>query len=508
MASSEDPDMNQIVKGSASHFRTMLKFFSGGMHLNQAMQLIVLRSRVAKAVISTDDVNVVLSSCVFTLEDAVIRKLVASWKLGGCLVGASSEWMCATATAALTAHDLGDVPRLGEQRLRRSKEMHDPAIRATLSFTSGDRQEKTALSGVKRARETGEPSVDDASGRQLPPTDASTASQITEGSCSSERVPSASEIGAAFKEATALLSREFASPPGRFAGARHRKTRELLARVQAEAPSLVPNARTYVLAMKAAIAASAPDDARALLDAAFHAGALSRAELYMHAQPNFIRDLIAAGVIEPGDDLLSAESGSAKDAFLLAANAAALGDQLGSKHGAAIVRNGVVISVGHNHRFGLPGDPHLRVMHAEVHALVQLMPALSPVDPALAAMSSIPDCVSADDQATAAGVVHGCDVYIVELDGHGVGYEEAVPCPMCQSVVCALGVGRTFYSSHSGIMSSPCAHKPSLQCVSFQMARRRVYPKGTSCPDLSSSKPLSKDGTIIVTEASQASSTG
>lgn len=351
--------------------------------------------------------------------------------------------------------------------------MHDPAARTALGVVA---VKERALAGAKRAR---------AAGTSEPPSSVGDEREVEgcvgESSAGSAAAPpSAAAIGAAFKGASALLTRELATPAGRFAIARHRKASALLAGLRSRVPALTPNARTYILAIKAAVGAGAAADARALLSEAMEAGALSRAGLYEHAQPSFIRELADSGVIEMGDDLLSADPGSPKDAFLLAASAATRGDQQGSKHGAAVVRDGRVLSVGHNHRFGLPGDPHLRVMHAEVHALVQMMPPLGPVATEL---GRIPETVSEDDLASAARLVHGCDVYIVELDGYGVGYEEAVPCPMCQSVVCALGVGRACYSSHSGVVVSPVAHKPCLQCVSFQMARRRVYPKGTVCPD-------------------------
>ena len=446
----------------------MLRYLSGGFHLNQALRLIELRSRVPHALLSTDDFNTVLTSCVFATEESVIQKMLAQWKVQGLLVGAAEDWMRSSVATALEAHDLGDVEHLWEQRLRRSKEMHDPAARAALSVSS------EGLSGAKRKRGAG-------SG----PGPAAEAKEITDGDGGGDAAPSAAAVGEAFKRSTALLMQEFATPAGRFASARHRKAGALIGGLRSGVPTLALNARSYVLALKAAVGAGAVADARSLFAEALSSGALARDTLYAHAQPAFIRELASLGVIEAGDDLLAAEPGSPKDAFLLAAAAAGRGDQHGSKHGAAVVRGGRVLSVGHNHRFGLPGDPHFRVMHAEVHALVQLMPPLASA--AAATMDSIkghiPECVSKEDHAAAADRVAGCDVYIVELDGHGVGYEEAVPCPMCQSVVCALGVGRALYSSHSGIVTAPCNHKPELQCVSFQMARRRVYPKGTSCPD-------------------------
>lgn len=110
--------MMTIAGANASHFRTMLRYLAGGLHLNQALQLIELRSRVPHAVLSADDFNAVLTSCAFATEQTLIQKLIAGWKLQGRLVGATDDWMLATASAALEAHDLGAVEDLGVQRLR------------------------------------------------------------------------------------------------------------------------------------------------------------------------------------------------------------------------------------------------------------------------------------------------------------------------------------------------------------------------------------------------------
>ena len=85
-----------------------------------------------------------------------------------------------------------------------------------------------------------------------------------------------------------------------------------------------------------------------------------------------------------------------------------------------------------------------RVMHAEIHCLAQIESLES---------------------------VRGADCFIVELDSYGLGYEEAVPCPMCNKALQKLGVARAFYSAHSGLVEEPINYHPELECESLDMAR-------------------------------------
>jgi hypothetical protein len=80
----------------------------------------------------------------------------------------------------------------------------------------------------------------------------------------------------------------------------------------------------------------------------------------------------------------------------------------------------------------------------------------------------------------------GCECWIVELDGHGVGYEEAHPCPMCNKGIHMLGLARVHYSSHTGVKSAPVAFRPQLRCESYEAALQRRYPEGTAEPRESS----------------------
>jgi hypothetical protein len=176
--------------------------------------------------------------------------------------------------------------------------------------------------------------------------------------------------------------------------------------------------------------------------------------LYTVLQPGMLRRLGAAGIV-PADvaaAALAAEPDTPKWFFLKAAFEAAKGDQFGSKHGVVLARGGRYLSHGHNHRFGVAGDKHLRVMHSEVHALVRLR------DPADAL---------------------GAEAWIVELDGQGIGYEEAVACSMCNKALCKFGLQRQHFSCGGGVRSQSSAHKPALVCESYDLAVRRIYPPGT-----------------------------
>jgi hypothetical protein len=184
------------------------------------------------------------------------------------------------------------------------------------------------------------------------------------------------------------------------------------------------------------------------------------ADLYAVLQPSMLQALAAAGIVPAAvaADALVAERDTPKWFFLKAAFEAAKGDQFGSKHGVVLTRGGKYVTHGHNHRFGVPGDKHLRVMHSEMHALVRLP------TPAAAL---------------------GAEIWIVELDGAGIGYEEAVACVMCNKGLFKLGLARQYFSSHSGVRSQAMVsgHKPAMVCESYDMALRRTYPPGTANPD-------------------------
>jgi hypothetical protein len=225
--------------------------------------------------------------------------------------------------------------------------------------------------------------------------------------------------------------------------------------------ALGPNARSLVLMLHAALSAGEVEECRRYLGLLVgEGGPCPRAELYTVLQPGMLHALAAARVLAPEEvaAALTAPEHTPKWFFLKAAYEASKGDQFGSKHGVVLTKGGRYVTHGHNHRFGVPGDKHLRVMHSEIHALVRL-PSLADAE--------------------------GADVWIVELDGAGIGYEEAVACVMCNKGLYKLGLARQYYSSHAGVRCQALAAAPKagMVCESLDMARRRTYPPGTADPD-------------------------
>jgi hypothetical protein len=54
---------------------------------------------------------------------------------------------------------------------------------------------------------------------------------------------------------------------------------------------------------------------------------------------------------------------------------------------------------------------------------------------------------------------------------------------MCQTGLCRLGIAQAHYSSHRGVVTVPVSHRPHLECATYDLALKRVYPKGTARPD-------------------------
>ncbi|RYG53846.1 hypothetical protein EON66_07960 [archaeon] len=260
---------------------------------------------------------------------------------------------------------------------------------------------------------------------------------------------------AAYRRVNELLLGTFTSTEPAFLAARLAKARTVFSNMSTLF-KLEPNARTYVLMLKTALNAGDVEYARSLVHSMFASGVASPATLYQFLQPAFLAQLRDAGVISAADASITHPPGSQASCYLAAAAEAAKGNQYGSKHGAVLVKDGRVLALGHNHRYATRGNPHVRVMHAEVHALIQL---------------------PTEQHA------RGTECYIVELDAEGIGYEEAIPCPMCQTALCQLGVAKAHYSSHSGIITVPVSYRPHLHCETYTMALAREYPKGTHKPD-------------------------
>jgi len=239
--------------------------------------------------------------------------------------------------------------------------------------------------------------------------------------------------------------------------------------------ALGPNARSLVLMLHAALSAGEVEECRRYLGLLVgEGGPCPRAELYTVLQPGMLHALAAARVLAPEEvaAALTAPEHTPKWFFLKAAYEASKGDQFGSKHGAVLTKHGRYLSHGHNHRYGVAGEEgHIRVMHSEVHALVKL------------------DSLAAAE---------GGEMWIVELDGVGVGYEEAVACIMCTKAATRVGIAAQHFSSHSGVRRLTTSHRPSVVCETLDLALRRVYPEGsnTENPDLTDEKGFSFFGSL------------
>ena len=444
-------------------------------------------------------------------EAHALPLIVANMKKGGRLIGCSEADILAECATMLEAHDTGDIPNLGQERLKRSPEMHDPDFRAKLkaagegagaattsSASEGDHSDSCApgcghsLAGHKRPRPA-EEEGDGADGSD------DVEALISGGGGGNKKgkkfVKSEAEkaeeaaAGKAFQQAIMVLRKSELAVPGKFAPNRYRKAASVFERCNSTDFGLIPNARSYVLMLYGAVTAGLIDEAKGMMARFLTSGVVGGyGDLYLHMQPSFMSRLVSLGVMEDRPETLDAPHGSDKWCFLKAAEEAALGDQQGSKHGSVIRKNGAVLSWGHNHRYGVPNDKHLRVMHAEVHALVKIaeqraakVKAAPDASTTTSSASSSSSSSAADDDSESSAF--GSEVFIVELDGQGVGYEEATPCSMCQTGLCQLGVAQSHFSSHSGLVTVPVSHRPHLHCETYAMGLQRIYPKGSKNPD-------------------------
>jgi hypothetical protein len=72
--SATEEAMMAIAGAPASHFKTMIRFLSGGFRLDQAARLFILRSKIPRAVLTTDDYNM----CVVPLGHSDSASLTGS----------------------------------------------------------------------------------------------------------------------------------------------------------------------------------------------------------------------------------------------------------------------------------------------------------------------------------------------------------------------------------------------------------------------------------------------
>jgi deoxycytidylate deaminase len=94
------------------------------------------------------------------------------------------------------------------------------------------------------------------------------------------------------------------------------------------------------------------------------------------------------------------------------------------------------------------------VMHSEIHAAVRAL-----MSKRLRSSSIVRDLPLQDSHC-----------WIVELDGIGVGYEEAIPCAMCNMGLIRLGISDIYYSCHEGVRMTKRTPSRRMGCVSLEMA--------------------------------------
>jgi tRNA(Arg) A34 adenosine deaminase TadA len=376
----------------------------------------------------------------------MIHHVLAGLKVQNALGSKTESEIVSAVEHCLLHHETGDAPRLPTEQRSQGNEVGCDGELATRGH------KRPRSSGTSMAAEASKRPRHDEDSLSAPSTTALDAEGL---SSDKDRQVEWTASGALYKHHADHLKARFCVPEGQFARHRLVKAQQVFATLGKEV-LVSPNPRTFVLMLAAASAANDVEVCKHFLNSMLVSSMVTYEGMYMYMQPAFIHKLIEQGVLEDRPELLSAERNSTKWCFLVAAAEAARGNQFGSKHGSVITKDGIFLSKGHNHRFAVPNDPHVRVMHAEVHALVKL-----------------------PHKADAAG----CECYIVELDGAGVGYEEAVPCPMCQSTVCMLGLSKTHFSSHSGIISQEVSFRPLLKCATYDAALQRVYPDPLSNPD-------------------------
>lgn len=122
---------------------------------------------------------------------------------------------------------------------------------------------------------------------------------------------------------------------------------------------------------------------------------------------------------------------------------------------AAEESEGDILAVGWNHKYSDPTKRNagMRVVHAEVHALAQLLQQLPPLAP------------NERHQR-----LRGLTIVIVKLDPLGCGYGPGQPCPLCNKALCQVGIGRVIYSSAAGLCEACVPCLPEREAESLDLA--------------------------------------
>ncbi len=276
-------------------------------------------------------------------------------------------------------------------------------------------------------------------------------------------------------------------------------------------------ALAYLYVVRACLEAEDVDAARRVLTEALERGLLHRGRLWEFMQVPFLRRLIRAGIVDASEDPALLPPTSDGFALCAAAAIASLGDQEGSKHGAALTAaDGTLLALGFNHRY----PPFPALVERALPATGVPSRSSAPPGPPLAAPAlaptglgdgwrgpweDLPQWSAARDRAAAerqlgeklvlrkraspaalvaAGFTHaevpriqnmqrkvmhseihclqqlpdlelarGAACLVVEIGNDDVAYEEAVPCRMCSKAVGLVRLARVLHTAHDGIHS-------------------------------------------------------
>jgi deoxycytidylate deaminase len=124
---------------------------------------------------------------------------------------------------------------------------------------------------------------------------------------------------------------------------------------------------------------------------------------------------------------------------------AMLGDQSGAKHGAVLFdKNDRVLSVGWNHRYDCGKKSKKKVIHAEVHAMLQVSDT------------------SLFEDAT---------IFILEAHARGSCFCNAHPCPSCNNVLTKFGVKQAIFTTDNGNLGVWSFKRKEIEIPTFDLAK-------------------------------------
>ena len=124
---------------------------------------------------------------------------------------------------------------------------------------------------------------------------------------------------------------------------------------------------------------------------------------------------------------------------------ALLGDQLGAKHGAVLFdKNDRVLSVGWNHRYDCGKKSKKKVIHAEVHAMLQVSDT---------------------------SLFKDATIFILESHARGSCFCNAHPCPSCNNVLTNFGVKQAVFTTDNGNLGVWSFKQKEIEIPTFDLAK-------------------------------------